>query len=131
MAKISESENILCSLKTHKEIKNSLVASNVISNLLSGGIAGRVVNDSVLTLTQRHLYIALTSYSPWGGAAETNNEYIIPIKDIESFNVAEENNENVITITINGNSKKMVFICNNGNDNKMAIKMFELIPGLK
>ena len=99
MAKIPESENILCSLKTHKEIKNSLVAANVISNLLSGSIAGRIVNDFVLTLTQKHLYIAATSYSPWGGAAETNNEDIIPIKDIESFNVAEENNENVITIT--------------------------------
>lgn len=55
MDEIPESENILCSLKTHKEIKNSLVASNAISNLLSGGIAGRVVNDFVLTLTQKHL----------------------------------------------------------------------------
>ena len=57
-------------------------------------------------------------------------EDIIPIKDIESFNVEEKNNENVITIT-NVNTKKMIFLCNDENDHKMAIKMFELIPGLK
>ncbi|MBU3142872.1 hypothetical protein [Clostridium sp. CF012] len=136
MTKILESEpkNILCVVKTHKEIKKGKVTSNVAANLLVGalgGVGGRIVNDFTLTLTDKNLYIDANGYSTWGGIPETNNEDIISIKDIDCFNLQEENNENVITITTNGNEKKMIFICNDENEYKMAIKMYELIPGLK
>ncbi len=129
-----EQNKILCIVKSHKEVNNSKVISNVIGNILAnslGSVGGRIVNDFTLTLTDKNLYIDGNSYSTWGGVPETNNEEIIPIKDIASFNVEEENKENVITIITNVNARKIKFICNNEDEHKMATKMYELIPGLK
>lgn len=134
MTNIPEPKEILCIVKSHKEIKNAAVTSNVIANLLVtalGGVGGRITNDFTLTLTDKHLYIDANGYSTWGGLPETNNEEIIAIKDIDQFNIEEKNNEMVIILTTHLNTKKMLFICNNENEHKMAIKMSELITGLK
>jgi hypothetical protein len=134
MTNIPDPKEILCIVKSHKDIKNSQVASNVIANLLAvvlHGVGGRITNDFTLTLTDKHLYIDANGYSTWGGLPETNNEEIISIQDIDSFNVEEKDNETVIILTTSLNTKKIIFICNNENDHKMAIKMSELITGLK
>jgi len=132
MTNIPEPNEILCIVKSHKEIKKSKVISNVTANLLATalhGVGGRVVNDFTLTLTDKYLYVDAKGYSTWGGLPETNSEDVIPLKDINSFNVEEKNNETVITITT-VNKKEMLFICNNENEHKMAVKMSELISGI-
>lgn len=134
MTNIPEPKQILSIVKTHREIKNSDVVSNVIANVLAvglRGVGGRIVNDFTLTLTDKHLYIDANGYSTWGGLPETNNEEMIPIKDIESFNIEEKDNEAIITIKTYKSKKEMIFICNNENEHKMAIKMYELIPALR
>lgn len=134
MNNLPNPNKILCVVKSHKEVKNSQVVSNVIANLLVvalHGVGGRIVNDFTLTLTDTHLYIDANGYSTWGGLPETNNEEIISIKDIDDFNVEEKNNETIITLTTDLNKKKMFFICDNENEHKMALKMSELIIGLK
>lgn len=134
MTNIPKPKQILSIVKTHREIKNSDVVSNVIANVLAvglRGVGGRIVNDFTLTLTDKYLYIDANGYSTWGGLPETNNEEMIPIKDIESFNIEEKDNEAIITIKTYKSKKEMIFICNNENEHKMAIKMYELIPALK
>ena len=134
MANIPETKQILCIVKVHREIKKSNVVSNAIANVLAvglGGVGGRIVNDFTLTLTDKYLYIDTNGYSTWGGLPEINNEEIIPIKDIDCFNVEGKDNEIIITITTCVNKKKMTFICNNENEHEMAIKMSKLIPALK
>ena len=134
MTNMPDPNKILCVVKSHKDVKNSQVVSNIIANTLVNvlhGVGGRIVNDFTLTLTDKHLYVDANGYSTWGGLPETENEEIIAIKDIDSFNVEDRDEETIITLTTLLNKKKMIFVCNNENEHKMAIKMSELIPALK
>jgi hypothetical protein len=125
-----DQENILCVVKSHKDVKNSEVAVNLITNLLSRGVAGGVTNDFKLVLTDKNLNIESIGYSPWGGLSEVLNTETIAIKDIETFNVETVENESIIRVKP-VRKKEMIFVCNSKDEAELASAMARLIPDLK
>jgi hypothetical protein len=125
-----EQENILCSIYSHKEVKNSQVLLNFIANLFLRAIPGRITNDFKLVLTDKNLHIEAIGYSTWGGLQETLYTESIPVKDIDSFNVESIEAELVIKIKP-VNKTEMNFICNGETQRDLAFAMARLIPDLK
>ncbi|SHK10236.1 hypothetical protein SAMN02745163_03230 [Clostridium cavendishii DSM 21758] len=134
MNNLNECTEVLCIVKSHKEITKSKVMSNFIANLLVaglGGVGGRITNDFKLTLTESILYIDATGYSTWGGLPETENKETIDVKDITSFNVEKNDTESIITIKTAKNNDTMIFICNNEKEYTQALEMSNLILKLQ
>jgi hypothetical protein len=130
MSNLTEQENILCTVKSHKDVKNSQVIVNFITNLISRGVAGGVTNEFKLVLTDKNLYIESIGYSPWGGLSEVLNTETIAIKNIETFNVEVIENESIIRVNP-VNKKGMLFVCNSEDERELASAMARLIPDLK
>lgn len=126
MSNILSDEEILCSIKTNKNIKTSNRIVNILTNLISDGVAGRITNDFKLTLTNENLYIEATSYCAWGGLPETIYTDKISREDIKSFEVKNENTIEIIKIIKNDN-KTMTFIRDNEKNNYLALEMAKLI----
>lgn len=123
-------ENILCTVQSHKEVKNSHVLANLIANTFLGAVPGRITNDFKLTLTDKKLYIEAIGYSTWGGLQETLYTDSFPISAIEKFKVEDAEDELVIKIMVTNNTE-MNFICNNINQRDLALAMSRLITDLK
>lgn len=126
MSNTLNDETILCSINAYKEIKNSTIIGNILTNLMSGGVGGRVINDFKLILTNENLYIEAIGYSTWGGIRETMSKDKISRDDIKSFEVKIEDSKEFITITKTG-EKKMIFIRDNEKKNNLASEMAKLI----
>lgn len=127
MSNIISDEEILCSIKTSKNIKTSSIIANIIVNLITSGVAGRVTNDFKLNLTKDNLYIEAISYSTWGGLSETVYTEKISNADIKSFEVKVENTEQIITIATQNDNKILTFIRDNEKNNNLALQMCTLI----
>lgn len=128
MPKVLNGEKILCSIKSHKDIKTSTIIANFFANLVTMGLAGMVTNNFNLILTPENLYIEAKGYSTWGGLPEERYTDKINRKDIKSFEVKSDGFEEFITITTTKN-KKLTFIRNNENNNNLALEMSKLILG--
>jgi hypothetical protein len=126
MSDILNGEDVLFSIKSHKNIKTSTIIVNIFANLISRGVAGRVTNDFKLILTQENLYIEATGYSTWGGLPENINTEKINREDIKFFEVENESSEEIITITTTKN-KKMTFIRDNEKNDNLGLEMSKLI----
>jgi hypothetical protein len=126
MSDILNGEDVLFSIKSHKNIKTSTIIVNIFANLISRGVAGRVTNDFKLILTHENLYVEATGYSTWGGLPETINTEKINREDIKFFEVENENSEEIITITTTKN-KKMTFIRDNEKNDNLGLEMSKLI----
>jgi hypothetical protein len=124
MTKILNNEIVLCSINSHKEIKNHSVIINFISNLF--GPVGRITNDFKLILTIENLYIEAINYAAWGGLPETAYKEKISLNDIKSFDVKNEGDEEFICLTT-FTSKKIAFIRDNTEKNNLASEMANLI----
>jgi len=126
MLNILNDESVLCSIKSHKNIKTSTIIANFFSNLISFGVAGMVTNDFKLTLTAENLYIEATGRATWGGLPEIMHTDKISKEDIKSFEVKIEDSEEVITITTK-DEKNMTFIRSNEKKDNLASEMMKLI----
>ncbi len=125
MVNIINHENVLFSIKSHKNIKTSTVIGNIIANLVSFGVAGRITDDFTLSLTSENLYIEATGYAAWGGLPETLSTEKISREEIKAFEVKEEGCQEIINIvTVNG--KKMTFVRDNENKDDLGSKMARL-----
>lgn len=126
MSNTLNDETILCSINAYKEIKNSTIIGNIFTNLISGGVSGRVTNDFKLILTTEKIYIEAIGYSTWGGIRETVYKDKISREDIKSFEVKNEDSKEFIKIT-KTDENKMTFIRDNEKENNLASKMAKLI----
>lgn len=126
MPNILNGEEVLCSIKTNKTIKNSNKVINILANLISNGVAGRITNDFKLILTNENLYIEAIAYCAWGGLPETMYTDKISRKDIKSFEVKSEETNEIIEIITN-DDKIMNFIRDNEKDNNLALEMSKLL----
>ncbi len=73
--------------------------TNVFTNLISGGVSGRVTDDFKLILTNEKLYLEVSTLSAWGGLRETlyTDEFLR--EDIKYFNVESKGDEEIIEIS--------------------------------
>jgi len=126
MSNILNDEKCLCSIKCHKNIKNSTKIVNFVTNLLSFGVAGMVTNDFKLTLTSENLYIEAIGYATWGGLPETMYTDKISRENIKSFEVKSEYSEEIIVINTT-DDKTMTFIRDNEKNNNLAFEMGRLV----
>lgn len=126
MSNVLNDEEVLCYIATHKSIKKSNTAANILANLLSRGIAGRVTNDFKLSLTSVALYIEATTYVAWGGLPESLYTDKIFREDIISFKVKSEGTEEIIEIITN-DDKTMSFVRDNEKGDDLALIMSALI----
>lgn len=110
MTKILNTEIVLCSINSHKQIKNHSVIINFISNLF--GPVGRITNDFKLILTIENLYIEAINYSTWDGLPKTAYTGKLSLNDMKSFDVKNKGNEEFIYSTT-FNDKKIVFFRDN------------------
>ncbi|MBW6410672.1 hypothetical protein [Clostridium weizhouense] len=126
MSKILNGEKVLCSIKSHKDIKTSTIIGSFFANLVTMGLAGMVTNNFNLILTSENLYIEAKGYATWGGLPEERYVDKINRKDIQSFDVKCDGADELITI-ITIKNKKLTFIRNNENNNNLALEMARLI----
>jgi len=126
MSNTLNGEEIICSIITHKTIKNSSIATNVVTNLFSLGVAGRVTNDFKLILTKENLYIEATTYCAWGGLPETLYTDKINREDIKSFEVKSEGTDEIIELITNDDNV-ITFVRDNEKNNDLALIMSALI----
>ena len=126
MSNILEDEEVLCYIATHKAIKKSSTVANILANLLSKGIAGRVTNDFKLSLTSAALYIEATTYLAWGGLPESLYTDKISRENINSFIVKSEGTEEIIELTTK-DGKPMSFVRDNEKGDDLALIMSSLI----
>lgn len=126
MINVSTDEYIMFSFKSHKHIKPSNVIVNIIANIISEGIAGRVINDFELILTNENLYIEALGYWTWGGLTETLYTEKFSREDIKSFEVTNEGSEELITLTTT-NDKKTTYVRDNEKKDNLGLIMAELL----
>lgn len=126
MASILNNEEVICSINSYKSIKNATKMGNVVTNMLTGGIAGGVVNDFKLSLTPDNLYIQAIEYAAWGGLPEVLYTNKIPREDIKTFKVISEENKEFINIIVAGD-EELNFIRDNEQKNDLALIMAEII----
>jgi hypothetical protein len=126
MSNIFNGEEVLCSIKSHKNVKTSTVIANFFTNLISQGVAGMVTNDFKLILTPRNLYIEAATQTAWGGLPETLYSDKIARDDIKHFEVKNENSKELITITTI-KEKKMIFVRDNEKNDNLALEMSRFI----
>jgi len=122
MANILNDEEILCSINSYKNVKAPSTIANFFTNLISGGVGGRVINDFKLILTPKNLYIQAIGHAVWGGLSEALYTDQIAREDIQSFEVETQRTKESITITTI-DDKKMIFIRDNENKNYLALIM--------
>ena len=126
MASILNDEEVICSINSYKNIKTATKMGNVVTNILTGGIAGGVVNDFKLSLTPDNLYIQAIEYAVWGGLPEVLYTNKIQREDIKTFKVKNEENKEFITIII-VNDEELNFIRDNEQKNDLALIMASII----
>lgn len=120
-----KNELILCSIKSHKEIKKSTVAVNFIANLFLSSATGRIADDFIISLTKDNLYIEAYWYTTWGGLPDKLYTEKFSRNQIQEFEVRNEEGNEIIEITPYG-KKKMVFIRYNKDGDNLGELMKKL-----
>lgn len=126
MIKFFNNEEVICSIKSYRDVKTTNVITNFFANFISWGVAGMVTNDFKLTLTQENLYIEAKGHATWGGLPETMYTDKIAREYIKSFEVKIEGSEEFIEIQTK-DEKTMTFIRDNEKNNNLALEMAKLI----
>lgn len=126
MSNFFNNEEVICSIKSYRDIKTTNIITNFFANFISWGVAGMVTNDFKLTLTPENLYIEATGHATWGGLPETMYTDKISREDIRSFKVKTESSEEFIEMQTTDN-KTITFIRDNEKNNNLALEMAKLI----
>lgn len=126
MTNILNDEEVVCSINSYRNIKTATKMGNILANMLTGGIAGGIVNDFKLSLTPDNLYIQAIEYAAWGGLPEVLYTSKIPREDIKIFKVKNEESKEFITITL-VDAEELNFIRDNDKKNDLALIMASII----
>lgn len=126
MSNMLNGEEVLYSIRSYKSVKTSTIALNFITNLVTLGLAGMVANDFKLILTTENLYIEALTQATWGGLSETLYTDKICRADIKSFEVENQNSQELIKITT-ADEKKIIFIRDNEKGDNLALQMSKLV----
>lgn len=126
MENFLNNEKIICSINCYKNVIKSDELANIAVNLVTGGVAGRVLSDFKLILTQEKLYIQTIEYAAWGGLSEVLYTDKIIREDIKSFKVEIKDNKEFIKITTMDN-KAIDFIRDNEKNDDLALIMASII----
>lgn len=126
MSGILNDEEVLCSINSYKDIKTSGKVVNTIANFIGKGVAGGVINDFKLILTPENLYIQAIEHAVWGGLPDIAYTDKISRKDIEFFEVRNQDDKEFIKI-ITKDSEEKNFIRDNEKRNDLALMMSMLI----
>ena len=106
-SQLFENEEIKFQLKLSKDIKNTDVALNAVTNLITMGISGPIQNLYELLITNQSLILNKITHAHWGGLKEISCEYKIPFSNLKDFSISKS--EEALYLLINFDNKNLKF----------------------
>ena len=126
---LEDNEIVRASMKCYRKVSNTELVLNFLTNMFVASqslvAAGEIVNEYIVTLTDKNLYLEGIYHVPLGGLSEVNNLSKIPLKNLEDFIVEEKGKEELVTILVSKGKNLKLIRKNNGWTND-AMKIKEL-----
>ncbi|MBO3445522.1 hypothetical protein [Clostridium sp. CCUG 7971] len=112
--KLENNEQIIsriscCRKITNIEVVNSFLLNFFISTTTTP-MVGQIVDDYILTLTNKNIYLESIYYSPWEGIYSVMNISKIPLKKVVSFDLYKDKKDEYVIIKSNENKELKLMI---------------------
>lgn len=121
--KLESNEQIISRISCYRKITNIEVVNSFLLNFFvcttTTPVVGQIVDDYILTLTNKNIYLESIYYSPWEGIYSVMNTSKIPLKKLVSFDLYRDKKDEYIIIKSNEN-KELRLIIKDGKSKKRA-----------
>ncbi|WP_194192090.1 hypothetical protein [Clostridium chrysemydis] len=131
MIELESGENQLISVVVKKPASNSDAAKSFlfgsVLSFLAPSSAGSVMENFILTLSDRYFYLESVYFLPLTGEAEVNGLTKIPLKDVNKFDILEEThpeeNKKIYKIILETKKKNYYLVDENKKDKNFSPEM--------
>lgn len=131
MIELEPGENQLISIVVKKHASNSDAAKSFlfgsVLSFLAPSSAGSVMENFILTLSDRYFYLESVYFLPLTGEAEVNGLTKIPLKDVNKFDILEETlpeeNKKIYKIILETKKKNYYLVDENKKDKDFSPEM--------
>lgn len=111
---LENNEKVISRINCYRKVTNIEVVNSFLLNFFvsttTAPIVGQIVDDYVLTLTNKNIYIESIYYSPWEGIYSVMSTSKIPFSKVVSIDMYKDKKDEYIIIKSNENKElRLIF----------------------
>lgn len=127
--KLENNEQIISRISCYRKTTNIEVVNSFLFNLFvcttTTPAVGQIVDNYILTLTNKNIYLEGIYYSPWEGIYSVMNTLKIPLKKVLSFDLYKDKKDEYIIIKSNENKElKLIIKDEKSKEKAKEIKLY-------